>query len=157
MRVTVHGQAIMRCIAASATVLLPLMLTGCGGTPVRGVLEPPAHSQPAPSAATAEATTPAVVEATVTVVPTARGAYRVISVTVPKGVSSLAVIIPDAVASAAPPAAPAAAQGGDRDCSGGIFSCSKLISETVTAIVAAIVALLGLIAMLRRSRSRKKK
>lgn len=157
MRVTVHGRSVTRYITASATFSLLLLLGGCGGTPVRGVLEPPTHSPPAPSAATAVATTPAVVQATVTVVPTARGAYRVISVTVPKGVSSIAVIIPDAVTPATPPPAPAPAQGGDKDCSGGIFSCSKLISETITAIVAAIVALLGLIAMIRRSRSRKKK
>ena len=156
MRITVHGRPVVRCIAASATASSLLALAGCGGTPVRGVLEPPAHSQPAATAATAEAPTPAVVEATVTVVPTARGAYRVISVTVPKGVGSVAVIIPDAVAPATPPSAPAGVQGGDKDCSGGIFSCSKLISETVTAIVAAIVALLGLITMIRRSRSKKK-
>lgn len=134
---------------------LLFMLAGCGGTPVRGDLRP----QPAPSAATVEQSAPAAaatVETTVVTGPLGHSVYRVIRVTVPKGVNSLSLTIPeDTLPEVAPPAVSTPVQGGEKDCSGGFFSCSKLISETVTAVVAAILALLGLYKVLRKKRRSK--
>jgi len=147
------GDAGKRSAAVAAACLA---LAGCGGTPVRGDLRPP--PQPAPSAATQEQSAPAApatVEATVVTQPLGRTTYRIIRVTIPKGVTSLSLTIPgDILPDVTPPAAITPAQGGEKDCSEGFFSCSKLISETVTAVVAAILALLGLYRMLRKKRGR---
>lgn len=138
-----------RLAAFSLAVILPA-LGGCQSVPVQNA--PPPPTPVVPTQAPATATTPAVVEATVSAVPLDKThvAYRV-AVRVPKGVDSVTVVLPGLTTEVpAPEPAPAAPAAGE--CSGGFFSCSKLIAETVSAIVAAIVALIGLVALLRKKR-----
>ncbi|HEV2321273.1 MAG TPA: hypothetical protein VGT42_02830, partial [Gammaproteobacteria bacterium] len=141
-------------VACVLAALLP-MLAGCGGTPVRGDLEPrpaPGAETQAPSAATA----PVTVEATVVTQPLGRSVYRIIRVQVPKGIDSLSFVIPeDTLPPVAEPAASAPALGGEKECTDGFFSCSKLVAETVSAVVAAILALLGLYKVLRKKRGKR--
>jgi len=141
---------------ALVVAALSAMLAGCGGTPVRGDL----RTQPVPSAITTEQSapaTPATVVSTVVMSPLSHTVYRVIRVSIPKGVTSLSLTLPeDAMPELPPPAGFTPAPGGDKDCSEGFFSCSKLISETVTAVVAAFLALLGLYKVLRRKRGKQR-
>lgn len=150
-----NGRDARKRSAELLTASLLLMLAGCGGTPVRGDLRP----QPAPSAATAEQSAPAApatVETTVVTSPLGYSIYRVIRVTVPKGVTSVSLTIPeDTLPEVVPLVASTPVQGSEKDCSGGFFSCSKLISETITAVIAAILALLGLYRVLRKKRKGK--
>lgn len=134
---------------------LLLMLAGCGGTPVRGDLEP----RPAPSAATQAPSAPAApvtVEATVVTQPMGHSVYRIIRVQVPKGIDSVSLVIPeDTVPPVAAPETAAPVPGGEKECTEGFFSCSKLVAETISAVVAAILALLGLYKMLRKKRGKR--
>lgn len=85
---------VMRHVAACALATLFLMFAGCGGTPVRGNLEP----HPAPSATTqapSAAAAPVTVEATVVTQPMGHSVYRIIRVKVPKGIDSLSLVIPE--------------------------------------------------------------
>lgn len=146
---------VMRCGAACELIALFLVLAGCGGTPVRGDLEPrsiPGAAAQAPSVAT----TPVTVEATVVTQPMGHSIYRIIRVQVPKGIDSLSFVIPeDTLPPVAEPAASAPALGGEKECTDGFFSCSKLVAETVSAVVAAILALLGLYKVLRKKRGKR--
>lgn len=143
---------------SSAAMLAFLFLAGCGSTPIRGNLEPP--KTPAPSSSTAASpaadTAPAVVEATVSAAPVAgSGVVFRIHMKLPKGVNEVSVVIPEPLPPAAPPAPVAPAPGGEQECSAGFFSCSKLVFETISAAVAAIIALFGLYKLLRKARSRR--
>lgn len=146
---------VMRRAVTCALIALFLMLAGCGGTPVRGDLEP----RPAPNAATqapSAAAAPVTVEATVITQPMGHSVYRIIRVKVPKGIDSLSLVIPeDTVPPVAVPVASTPASGGEKECTEGFFSCSKLVAETVSAVVAAILALLGLYKMLRKRRGKR--
>lgn len=141
--------------ATCTLAVLFLMLAGCGGTPVRGNLEP----SPAPSSATqvpTAAAAPVTVEATVITQPMGHSVYRIIRVKVPKGIDSLSLVIPeDTVPPVAVPVASTPASGDEKECTEGFFSCSKLVAETVSAVVAAILALLGLYKMLRKRRGKR--
>ena len=141
-------------LRAAGLAALACSLTACQGVPLRSA--PPPANPVAPTPVPASTTTPAVVEATVTAVPLGktRVVYRV-AFTVPKGVDSVSVVLPE-LASLPPAPAPASAPGEAQECSGGFFSCSKRIAETVSAIVAAIVALFGLIQLLRKKRRGKR-
>jgi len=145
----------VRFCAACTLAMFFLMLVGCGGTPVRGILEPP----PAPSAATqapSAAAAPVTVVATVVTQPMGHSVYRIIRVKVPKGIDSLSLVIPeDAVPPVTATEAAAPAPAGYKECTEGFFSCSKLVAETVSAVVAAILALLGLYKMLRKKRGKR--
>lgn len=146
----------LRCLAAFSLATLVSWLAGCQSVPVQSA--PPTPTPIASTQAPPAATTPAVVEATVTEVP--RGKTQVvyrIAFKVPKGVDSISVVLPGLVPEVpAPAAATAGTAGGPRECSSGFFSCSKLIAETVSAIVAAIVALIGLVTLLRKKRRGKR-
>lgn len=146
---------VMRRTAACALIAPVLVLAGCGGAPVRGNLEPPS----APGAATqapSAAAAPVTVEATVITQPMGHSVYRIIRVKVPKGIDSLSLVIPeDTVAPMEAPAAAAPVSGGEQECTAGFFSCSKLVAETVSAVVAAILALLGLYKVLRKKRGKR--
>lgn len=146
---------VMRRAAASALIALFLMLAGCSGAPVRGNLEPPSAPSAAPQVPSA-ATAPVTVEATVVTQPMGHSVYRIIRVKVPKGIDSLSLVIPeDTVAPMEAPAAATHAPGGEQECTAGFFSCSKLVAETVSAVVAAILALLGLYKVLRKKRDKR--
>src|SRR5690348_17328382 len=123
-------------------------LSACQSVPEQHAPLPP--SPTAPTQAPAAATTEAVVEASVTAAPQekTRVVYRV-AFTLPKGVDSISVVLPD-LASTLPAPAPAGTAGEPQECSDGFFSCSKLVAEAVSAVVAAIVALIGLVALLRK-------
>ena len=141
-------------LATFPLAVLVACLAGCQSVPVQS-----APATPTPIASTQAppaATTPAVVEATVTEAPQGktRVVYR-IAFKLPKGVDSISVVLP-ALSSEVPAPAPATAAAGTGECSGGFFSCSKLIAETVSAVVAAIVALIGLVALLRKKRRGKR-
>ena len=144
----------LRRLAAFSLAALVSWLAGCQSVPVQSA--PPTPTPIASTQAPPAATTPAVVEATVTEVPKGKTqvVYR-IAFKVPKGVDSISVVLP-ALASEVPAPAPATATAGTGECSGGFFSCSKLIAETVSAVVAAIVALIGLVALLRKKRRGKR-
>ena len=141
---------LLRRLAAFSLVVSLSSLAGCQGVPVQNAPPPPPPI--VPTQAPASTTTPAVVEATVTAAPQDKThvVYRV-AVRVPKGVDSVTVVLPG-LTTEVPAPAPAATAAGSGECSGGLFSCSKLIAETVSAIVAAIVALVGLVALLRKKR-----
>lgn len=139
-----------RALITVATLLF--MLGGCGGAPVRGNLEPPPALGTVTRAPSAE-TAPTTVEATVITRPRGRSVYRIIRVKIPRGIDSLSLVLPDdSLPAMIQPTAFTSTSGGEKDCSEGIFSCSKLVSETVTAVVAAILALLGLSKVLRKKR-----
>lgn len=144
----------LRGSAACVLAALLSVLAGCGGTPVRGDLEP----RPAPGAATqapSTAVAPVTVEATVVTQPMGRSVYRIIRVKVPRGIDSLSLVIPeDILPPVAEPAAFTPAPSGETECTEGFFSCSKLVAETVSAVVAAILALLGLYKVLRKKRGK---
>ncbi|HEU5399079.1 MAG TPA: hypothetical protein VFV77_07340 [Gammaproteobacteria bacterium] len=145
----------LRGSAACVLAVLLSVLAGCGGTPVRGDLEP----RPAPGAATQASSTaaaPVTVEATVVTEPLGHSTYRIIRVKVPKGIDSLSFVLPeDTLQPVMEPAAVPPASGGEKECTEGFFSCSKLVAETVSAVVAAILALLGLYKVLRKKRSKR--
>ncbi len=133
---------------------LAVCMSGLAGCQSVAVQKGPAPPTPVvPIQAPAATTTPAVVEATVSAVPQDRThvVYRV-AFKVPKGVDNITVVLPG-VTEEVPAPAPAAPVAGE--CSGGFFSCSKLIAETVSAIIAAIVALIGFVALLRKKRRGK--
>ena len=151
---------ITRRFGLSSTAMLSfLFLAGCGGVPIRGNLEPartPAPSSSSAAPAPAADTAPAVVEATVTAAPVAgSGVVYRIHLKLPKGVSEVSVVIPETLSPAPPPAPFTPPPGGDKECSAGFFSCSKLVFETISAAVAAIIALFGLYKLLRKARSRR--
>lgn len=141
-------------LAAFVLAAFPFVLAGCQGVPTRSA--PPTPSPATPIQVPASSTTSAVVEATVTAVPQGRTrvVYRV-AFTVPKGVSSVSLVLPE-LASEVPAPTPAAAPGEAKECGGGFFGCSKLIAETVSAVIAAIVALFGLLKLLRGRRKGKR-
>lgn len=144
----------IRRVASPCLLGLTCLLAGCQTAPVKS--PPPPPSPVTPTQTPAAATTPAVVEASVTTAPQGktRVSYR-ISFTVPKGVNSISVVLPD-LAPAVPAPVPAAAGGEAQECNGGFFGCSKFIAETVSAVIAAIVALIGLIQLLRKKRRGKR-
>lgn len=146
--------SLSRRLAAFFLAVLVTWLAGCQSVPVQTA--PPTPTPIAATQAPPVSTTPAVVEATVTEVPQGKTqvVYR-IAFKVPKGVDSISVILP-ALAQEVPAPAPATVAAGTGECSGGFFSCSKLVAETVSAIVAAIVALIGLVALLRKKRRGKR-
>lgn len=153
------GHSTRRLGSGSVALTLFLLLAGCGGTPIRGNLEPPRTPSPSSSTAApapAAETAPAVVEATVTAAPVAgSGVVYRIHMKLPKGVNEVSVVIPEPLSPAAPPAPFTPAPGGEKECSEGFFSCSKLVFETISAAVAAIIALFGLYKLLRKTRSRR--
>lgn len=141
-------------LACLCLLVLAGSLSGCQSVPEQHA--PPPSNPIAPTQAPAAVTTQAVVEATVTAVPQGktRVVYRV-AFTLPKGVDSISVVLPD-LASTLPVPAPAGTAGEPQECSDGFFSCSKLVAEAVSAVVAAIVALIGLVALLRKQRRGKR-
>lgn len=142
-----------RRLATFVLAAFPFALAGCQGVPTRSA--PPTPNPVTPIQVPASSTTSAVVEATVTAVPQGRTrvVYRVAFI-VPKGVSSISLVLPD-LAPEVPVPTPAAAPGEAKEC-GGFFGCSKFVAETVSAVIAAIVALFGLLKLLRGRRKGKR-